>query len=226
MAANTLDILYEDNACLVVNKPAGVLTQGDKTGDETLTDLARRYLAEQRGGGSPFVVPVHRLDRPVSGALILARKTKTASRLGREFREGRVQKVYRALVEGRPPQAEMRLEGWIRKDRRTNTCSLVPAESAGAAPAVLSFRVLESLGAGSLLEVRPETGRPHQIRVQLAGVGCPILGDLRYGARKGLGRMMALHCYSLTFTHPISHEPLTVTAPLPAAWKPLMKGGR
>ena len=225
MAHDEIEILYEDNALLVVNKPAGMLTQSDKTGDRTIIEPARRHIIGARGesGGNPFVVPVHRLDRPTSGVLILARKTKVASRLGEQFRENLVQKTYWGLVEGRPPERRMELEHWLLKDRDANRTSVVPADTPGAVPAELSCRVLEKLGGRTMLEVRPVTGRSHQIRVQLAEIGCPIVGDMRYGSKKALGHMIALHCRSLSFTHPITEGKVHVVAELPEEWKSVLK---
>lgn len=217
-------VLFEDNHCLAVNKPAGLLAQGDATGEESLLDWARNYLkVKYAKPGNVFVGLVHRLDRPTSGVVLLARTSKAAARLSEQFRRGSVEKVYWALVEGRCPVDRGEWCDVLRKDEQRNVVEVVADEDEEGRGARLAFRVLERTGQRSLLELRPITGRSHQIRVQLAARGLPIVGDRKYGARTTLraedgGFRVALHARSLTFTHPTRKEAISVCAPVPADW--------
>lgn len=211
-----LEILFEDNHCLAVNKPAGLLTMGDETGDESAADLARSYLKHKYSKpGNVFLGVVHRLDRPVSGTLLLARTSKAASRLSDQFRRGTIRKTYVAVVEGRIATAEGRLTDWLSKDRRRNHVAVVSKTASGARECRLDYRVLSSDHHRTLVEVRPLTGRSHQIRVQLAGLGHPIIGDLKYGARDGLGSRILLHASQLQFQHPTQQTDVSVECCLP-----------
>jgi 23S rRNA pseudouridine1911/1915/1917 synthase len=219
-----LDVLYEDNHCLAVNKPAGLLTQGDATGERSVLDEARDYLKEKYAKpGNVFVGLVHRLDRPASGVVLLARTSKGAARLSGQFREGAVEKVYWAVVEGNCPDESGEWDDWLWKDQGRNVVSVVAPGTRGAQEARLAFRVLGRSGGRSWLEVRPVTGRSHQIRVQLASRGLPIVGDRKYGARSvltavdGLPRV-ALHARCLGFSHPTRRDAMCVTATVPADW--------
>lgn len=218
----TLEILYEDNHCLAVAKPAGMLVQPDRTGDATLLDAVRDDLRRRHGKpGNVFAVAVHRLDRPVTGVVLIARTSKAATRLTAQFRDRSVEKTYKALVEGEP-EPEAVLEHELLKDEATNRVRVVPSGTPGARAARLRYRIISRHPAGTLLEVHPETGRAHQIRVQLAASGCPIVGDLRYGSKRALGASIALHAASLAFEHPTRGERIVVEAPLPAEWRPLL----
>jgi 23S rRNA pseudouridine1911/1915/1917 synthase len=219
----TLRVLYEDNHCLAVDKPAGLLVQPDRTGDATLLDAARDDLRRRhQRPGNVFIAAVHRLDRPVSGIVLLARTSKAASRLGAQFRAGSVDKVYLALVEAPPAPPEGVLEHHLVKDPTTNRVRTANPGEPGARAARLAYRTLSRHSGGTLLEVRPDTGRSHQIRVQLAAAGAPIAGDLRYGSRRALGTWIALHAASLAFDHPTRPERLRLEAPLPETWRPLL----
>jgi 23S rRNA pseudouridine1911/1915/1917 synthase len=220
-----LDVLFEDNHCLAVNKPAGLLTQGDVTGEPTLIDAARAYLkARYDKPGNVFVGLVHRLDRPVSGVVLLARTSKAAGRLSAQFREGTVEKVYWAVVEGRAPrEVSGEWSDTIWKDERRNVVGVVPEGTPGGVEARLAFRVLGRRARTIALELRPITGRSHQLRVQLAARGWPIVGDRKYGATTTLWAIdgkprIALHARRLTFTHPTRPEAISVPAPVPADW--------
>lgn len=216
MNQTRLDILLEDNHCLAVNKPAGMLTMGDDTGDVTVADLARDYLrVKYAKPGNVFLGVVHRLDRPVSGTLLFARTSKAASRLSDQFRRSAVRKTYLALVEGRMQDRDGELVDWVHKDTTRNHVSVVDRNSRGARECRLTYRVIEAGGTSSLVEVRPLTGRSHQIRVQLAHCGHPIVGDLKYGARDALGQRIMLHATSLEFRHPTQKTELTVESCLP-----------
>lgn len=216
-----LHVLYEDNHLLLVNKPAGLLTQGDATGDVTLPDLAKAYLKEKyQKPGNVFCGVAHRLDRPVSGVVALAKTSKALERLTAAFRTRAVEKVYWALVARRPRHESGTLVHWLTKDERRNVVTAHPREVPGSQRAELAFEVLRVVGAYWLVEVRPLTGRPHQIRVQLAtGLGAPIAGDVKYGAAAPLPdpRSIGLHARRLTVPHPTRpDETVTVEAPLPA----------
>jgi 23S rRNA pseudouridine1911/1915/1917 synthase len=218
-----LRILFEDNHCLAVLKPAGMLVQPDRTGDRTIVDEACDALrARDQRPGNVYVSAVHRLDRPVSGVLLLARTSKAAERLSEQFRSGTVEKRYVALVEHPPVSPEGTLVHRLVKDREDNRVRIAPAGDPNARIARLDYRTLGPRAGGTLLQVLLHTGRAHQIRVQLAAAGCPIVGDLRYGARQPLGSMIALHAEELTFSHPTRGHRVTVRAPVPDAWGPLL----
>lgn len=218
------EVLFEDNHCLALNKPAGLLSQGDLTGEPTLLDEARAYLkAKYAKPGNVFVGLVHRLDRPTSGVVVLARTSKAASRLSAQFREGAVGKTYWAIVE-RGPQADSgEWTDTLVKDERRNLVEVVAPGTAGGREATLAFRVLRRSTRDCWLEVRPVTGRSHQIRVQLASRGLPLVGDGKYGSRRPLRAVdgktrVALHARALSFTHPTRPEAIEVTAEAPADW--------
>jgi 23S rRNA pseudouridine1911/1915/1917 synthase len=222
VAGPALVVLYEDNHCLAVLKPAGMLTAGDKTGDVSLLELARQYIKKKYAKpGNVYIGLVHRLDRPVSGVVLFARTSKAAARLSEQFRAGRVRKIYLAWVEGSPPQLEGSMSDLLVKDHRQNISRSAAAESQDTRRAELSFRVCKKDAGRSLLEVRPRTGRSHQIRVQLAARGLPIVGDVKYGAERLDRSEIALHAFELTFDHPVRHEPVCVRAPVPRHWATL-----
>ncbi len=218
-----LPILLEDNHLLVVNKPAGLLSQGDETGEVSLVDLVAADLKRRyQKPGKVYVGLVHRLDRPVSGVVLVARTSKAASRLTEQFRTGSVEKVYRAIVEGHIGPDEGEWVDRLSKDARRNVVSVVDDADEGK-EARLAFRVLERQARTTTVEVRPRTGRSHQIRVQLASRGWPIQGDRKYGANLMLlasdGRpRIALHAESLSFIHPTRREVISVSAEVPADW--------
>ncbi|HLJ10296.1 MAG TPA: RluA family pseudouridine synthase [Planctomycetaceae bacterium] len=217
-----LDVLYEDNHCIAVAKPARVLTAGDKTGDVSLLELVKQYLKNKyRKPGNVFVGVVHRLDRPVSGVVLFARTSKAAGRLAEQFRKATVRKVYRAIVEGHLTEPSGEFADWLLKNEETNVVRVVAAGTPSSRLAQLRFRRLESSGSVSLLEVTPTTGRSHQIRVQLASRGHPIYGDRKYGSKHSLPGSIALHAAELTFAHPTRREPVTLRAPDPTNWRHL-----
>ncbi|HEY8503033.1 MAG TPA: RluA family pseudouridine synthase [Gemmataceae bacterium] len=217
--ADALDILYEDNHLVAVNKPAG-WPSAHGAGEDSLDQLVKAYLKEKyRKPGNVFLGVVHRLDRPVTGVLLFARTTKAAARLSAQFREGAVEKVYWAVVEGEVPQTAGTLEDWLRKDERTRRVVTAGPGERGAKQSLLHFHRRAVHGGLSLLELRPQTGRRHQIRVQLARRGWPVYGDVKYGSRHAFGPAVALHARSLTFLHPTRREPVTLTAEVPQAWR-------
>lgn len=223
MKAASLDVLYEDNHCLAVCKPAGWLTMGDDTGDATLLDAAKTYLKEKYAKpGAVFLGVVHRLDRPVSGVVLFARTSKGAARLSEQFRNRTVEKVYWAAVNGTNIPTCGELVDKLTKDRSRNVAMVADDETDDGRESRLAYRVLQRHRGVALLEVRPLTGRSHQIRVQLAHAGWPIVGDRKYGSTQSFAPgTLALHARSLTVQHPISREPLTITADLPRTWQAL-----
>lgn len=222
-----LEVLYEDNHCLAVAKPAPLLTQGPAA-VPNLEAMAKDYLKEKYAKkGRVYLGIPHRLDRPVSGVVLFARQTLSARRLAEQFQRRQVTKVYWAIVEGEVQPAAGCWEDWLRKIQEEARAEGVPEGTAGAKHALLHYRCVQSCPGGTLLELRPETGRMHQLRLQAARRGWPIRGDSAYGAQLPFGppaalprdRIIALHARSLTFLHPVRYEPLTVTAPLPALWE-------
>ncbi|MFD1184961.1 RluA family pseudouridine synthase [Pontibacter rugosus] len=219
-----LDVLFEDNHVLVVNKPAGLLVHGDETGDITLADLAKEYIrVKYNKPGNVFIGVVHRLDRPVSGVVLMAKTSKALSRLNELFRSKKTQKTYWAVVQNRPQQEQGTLIHWLVKDTSRNVTKAYAKENPAGARSELHYKLLRSQKEGHLLEVNPITGRSHQIRVQLSSMRCPILGDLKYGAAQPLpDKSIALHARQLQFEHPTLKKPVSVSAPAPAtaAWAP------
>ncbi len=211
------EILYEDNHVIAVNKPAGMLVQGDKTGDICILDLVKAFLKERDGKpGNVFLGLPHRLDRPTSGVLILAKTSKALSRLAASFRDRDVSKIYWAVVEAPPEKSEGELMDWLKKDGRTNTSRRVMADTPGAKEARLRYKLLGASERYRLVEVELITGRHHQIRVQLSAMGCAIKGDLKYGAkRSNRNGGIHLHARSLETAHPTAKERLKITAPVP-----------
>ncbi|MCE7862867.1 MAG: RNA pseudouridine synthase [Bacteroidetes bacterium CHB5] len=221
---NPLQILYEDNHLLAINKPAGVLVQGDATGDVPLVELGKDYIKHKYNKpGAVFLGVVHRLDRPVSGVVIFARTSKALTRMNELFREKETHKTYWALVKVKPAQLQGTLVHWLVKNEQKNKTTAHTSAHAGGLKSELHYKLLASSGGMHLLEVNPVTGRPHQIRVQLASIGCPIAGDLKYGFDQALpDASIGLHARSLAFTHPVQKNSLLIMAALPATtwWQP------
>jgi len=210
-------VLYEDNHLLVVNKASGLLVQGDSTGDRPLVELCKAYIKNKFDKpGKVFLGVVHRLDRPVSGAVVLARTSKALERMNKLFRDRKVQKIYWAIVKKKPEKTNGRLIHWLRKDPSKNKTTAYSEEEPGAQRAELTYRLLGSTNDHHLLEITPITGRPHQIRVQLASIGCPIRGDLKYGFKQpNKDASINLHARKLYFIHPVKKEPIEFIAGLP-----------
>lgn len=213
-----MEILHEDNHIIVINKAAGEIVQGDKTGDVSLCDKMKVFLKEKYAKpGNVFVGLPHRLDRPVSGVVIFAKTSKALERLNEMFRVGSVKKIYWAITKERPTQPEAELECWILRNEKMNKSFAYAKEVKGAKKAQLHYRHIASSQNYNLIEVELKTGRHHQIRCQLASIGCPIKGDLKYGAkRSNPDGSISLHARYVEFIHPVSKEPLRITAPLPA----------
>lgn len=214
-----MQVLYEDNHLLAVVKPPGVATMGTPQGVETLLDQAKQYLARKyQKTGNVYLGVVSRLDAPVTGVVLMARTSKAASRLSAAFRDREVDKQYLALVEGRPDPEQARLEHFLRKDERHRKVHVTNSGAEDATRAELSYETLVCRGEHSLLLVKPVTGRKHQIRVQLAKIGCPIVGDRKYGSPTPLKQGIRLHAWRLAVEHPVRREPLTLRCPLPRTW--------
>ena len=213
-----LEILFEDNHCLAIAKPSGWVSTHFQGKAETLDRAVKRYLKDKyKKPGEVFLGIVHRLDKAVSGVLLFARTSKGAARLAEQFREGTIEKVYWAIVEGDVAKQAGTLEDWLLK--RDERVEVVPPQSEGAKQALLHYQKRGSHGGLTWLEVRPQTGRTHQLRVQLAHHGHPIYGDARYGSVRTFGNAIGLHGRSLTFLHPIRWEPITLTAEVPRPWR-------
>jgi 23S rRNA pseudouridine1911/1915/1917 synthase len=214
-----LDVLYEDNHLLALNKPAMLATMGVEADRPSVLSAAKEYLRKKyQKPGNVYVGIVSRLDGPVTGVVLLAKTSKAAARLSEAFRSRTVRKIYWAAVEGEAAPVSGELEHYLRKDERHRKVHVTHAGADGAQHARLAYRTLQSAGGLTLLEVEPETGRKHQIRVQLAKAGWPIVGDSKYGGREAFGSGIALHARALELEHPVRHEPLRIEAPLPRAW--------
>lgn len=216
-----LNVLYEDNHLIVVEKPAGMLVQADKTGDTCLMDEVKKYLKEKyKKPGNVFLGLVHRLDRPVGGVVLFAKTSKGASRLSEQFRERGVEKYYFAVVIGKPQGKSGTIVSFLKKDEKKNTVEVFSRETTGAKRAELFWEVVLSGEKNTLLKIKLGTGRSHQIRAQLASVGLPILGDLKYGAPKPLAdKSIALFAASLSFHLATRDEVKTIELPWPREWK-------
>lgn len=221
-------ILYEDNHILIVNKEVGEITQGDKTGDECIADTFKAFIAQRdEKPGKVFMGIPHRLDRPVSGIVILAKTSKALERLSAMFRDGEVHKKYWALCCDKPARAEGHLEDWLNRNEKQNKSYIVasgadnkPLRFKEAKLAKLNYKLLGSTDRYHLIEVELLTGRHHQIRCQLSGMGCVIKGDLKYGApRSNPDGGICLHSHEVNFIHPVKKTPVRIIAPVPSTWK-------
>ena len=213
-----MTVLYEDNHLIIVNKQAGEIVQGDKTGDTPLSDIVKDWLKEKHNKpGNVYLGVVHRLDRPVSGVVLFAKTSKALPRLNKMFAEhDKVSKTYWAIVQNRPQASKGTLTHWLTRQEKNNTARAYDREVPGSKKAVLDYELIASGDRYHLLEIHLHTGRHHQIRCQLAKMGCPIKGDLKYGApRSNPDGSISLHARNLTLEHPVSHEMISVTAPVP-----------
>ena len=212
-----MEVVYEDNHIIIVNKQSGEIVQGDKTGDRPLSDIVKDYIKEKyQKPGAVFLGVVHRLDRPVSGLVVFARTSKALTRLNKMFAEGEVHKTYWALVKNAPQETEATLTHWLVRNEKQNKSYAYATEKPNAKKAILKYRLIGKSDNYSLLEVQLMTGRHHQIRCQLAAMGCPIKGDLKYGApRSNPDGSISLQSHRVEFIHPVSKERITVEAPLP-----------
>lgn len=220
-----MKVVYEDNHLIIVYKESGEIVQGDKTGDVPLSETVKQYIKEKyQKPGNVFLGVVHRLDRPVSGLVIFARTSKSLSRLNEMFRKGDVHKTYWAITQEVPQAPQGRLEHWLVRNEQQNKSYAYDHEVPGAKRALLDYRVLAHSDRYHLIEVHLLTGRHHQIRCQLAAMGCPIKGDLKYGARRSnADGSISLLSHEVQFVHPVSQQEIKLKSPLPdeALWRNL-----
>ncbi|MBR1793492.1 MAG: RluA family pseudouridine synthase [Bacteroidales bacterium] len=209
-------IIYEDNHLIAICKKAGQIVQGDKTGDYCLSDAIKDYIKlRDSKPGNVFCGVIHRLDRPVSGIVVFAKTSKALSRMNQLVQSRKMQKTYWAITKNVPPQTQGTLHDWIVRNEKQNKSYVVTSHAPNAKEALLDYQLLNtSKGGYHLLEINLHTGRHHQIRCQLAHMGCPIKGDLKYGApRSNPDGNISLHAYQLVFEHPVSHQEIRLTAP-------------
>jgi 23S rRNA pseudouridine1911/1915/1917 synthase len=220
---DNLQVLFEDNHIIIVNKRAGDIVQGDKTQDKPLSEVVKEYIKEKyHKPGNVYLGVVHRLDRPTSGIVIFARTSKALERLNKMLREKSIEKTYWAIVKNVPKQTKGTLINYLKKNPKNNKSSVFQKEIHGSKRAVLHYQLIKKLDRYSLLEIDLETGRHHQIRAQLSFIGSVIKGDLKYGAqRSNKDGSIHLHARKIHFTHPVSKENISITAPLPndVIWK-------
>ena len=230
-------VLYEDNHIIAVNKTCNEIVQGDKTGDTPLSEIVKAYIKEKYNKpGEVFLGVPHRLDRPTSGVVLFARTSKALTRLNEMFKEkssinrtssivqSSIKKTYWAIVQGCPKQPEARLENWLIRNEAQNKSYIAKPNANNAKIAILNYHILVRGEKYTLLEVNLETGRHHQIRCQLAAIGCPVKGDLKYGAkRSNPDGGICLHARKIEFIHPVSKQPICITAPVPddSLWQQL-----
>ena len=210
-----LEVLYEDNHLIAINKKSGDIVQGDKTGDAPLSDFVKSYIKKKYNKpGEVFLGTIHRLDRPTSGVVLYARTSKALSRMNEQFREKQVQKTYWAVVDNSPPNTSGTLENYLQKNQKQNKSYITKNE--GGKHAILDYKLLKKLDNFFHLEIQPKTGRHHQIRVQLAHIGSIIKGDLKYGAKRS-NKDASIHLLAqkLEFIHPVTKENITIVAPAP-----------
>lgn len=212
-----IEVLYEDNHLLVVNKRAGDLVQPDPSGTPGIEQWAKEYLREKYGKkGEVFLGVVHRIDRPVSGVVLLAKTSKALIRLNEQLRDGGFRKSYLAIVENHPPKDSDRLVHYLSRNEKSNKSYVSLTATKNSKEAILEYRLCGASDRYFMLSVNLLTGRHHQIRAQLSSIGCPIKGDLKYGARRSNpDGSISLHAHTLTFTHPVTKDIMTVTAPQP-----------
>lgn len=221
--SSNLQVIYEDNHIIVVNKRAGDIVQGDKTGDKPLSDVVKEYIAEKHNKpGKVYLGVVHRLDRPTTGIVLFAKTSKALPRLNKLFAEKTAHKTYWALVKNTPPKTEDTLIHWLKKNPKNNKSTAYRKEIDASKKAILHYKTLKKLDNFYLLEINLETGRHHQIRVQLSTIGCSIKGDLKYGFdRSNKDASISLHARRLEFIHPVKKERISLEADLPndPLWK-------
>ena len=210
-------VLYEDNHLIAVNKNPSDIVQGDKTGDVPLSQIVADYLkTKYNKPGDAFIGVIHRIDRPVSGVVLFAKTSKGLSRMSRLFQQKEIQKTYWAVVEKPPTDSEGTLVDYLIKNQKKNKSFVTGKGQDGASRSELTYRVIGQLDRYTALEIKPLTGRHHQIRVQLSAMGCVIKGDLKYGAkRSNRDASIHLHARNVTFVHPVKNTPVTITAPVP-----------
>ena len=214
---DNLQVLYEDNHIIVVNKRVGDIVQGDKTGDKPLSEVVKEYIKEKYNKpGEVYLGVVHRLDRPTTGIVLFARTSKALTRLNDLFKNRETEKTYWAVVKNKPPQNEDTLIHFLKRNEKNNTSKAHINEVSDSKKAILDYKIIKELKTYFVLEINLHTGRHHQIRSQLSAIGCPIKGDLKYGFdRSNTDGGIHLHARQLQFTHPVSKETLKIVAPVP-----------
>jgi 23S rRNA pseudouridine1911/1915/1917 synthase len=214
---DNLHVLFEDNHIIIVNKRSGDITQGDKTGDKPLSDVVKEYIKEKYNkAGNVFLGVVHRLDRPTSGVIIFARTSKSLERLNKMLRDKNISKTYWAIVKDHPKKEKDTLINYLKKNPKNNKSSVYPKEITDSKKAILHYQLIKKLDNYSLLEIDLETGRHHQIRAQLASIGFPIKGDLKYGFnRSNKDGSIHLHARKIVFIHPVTRDEVSLIAPTP-----------
>lgn len=215
--SKNLQVLYEDNHIIVVNKRVGDIVQGDKTGDKPLSDIVKEYIKNQYNKpGEVFLGVVHRLDRPTSGIVLFARTSKALTRFNQMFKNHDLEKIYWALVKNKPESPQATLIHYLKRNPKNNTSKAYKNEVPESKKAALNYKIIKSLDNYHLLEIELHTGRHHQIRSQLSAIGSPVKGDLKYGfERSNPNGGINLHARKLVFVHPVSKEEIIITAPLP-----------
>ena len=213
---NNLQVLFEDNHIIAINKRCGDIVQGDKTGDKPLSEIVKSFLKTKYSKpGNVYLGIPHRLDRPTSGVVMFAKTSKSLSRLNKIFKDGKVQKYYWAVTKNKPEKQEDTLIHWLRKNERTNKSTYFKKETVKAKKAVLHYRVLKKLERYFIIEIELVTGRHHQIRCQLSAIGCPVRGDLKYGYdRSNNDGGIDLHAKKIIFEHPVSGKKIIIDAPV------------
>ncbi|AXT19852.1 RluA family pseudouridine synthase [Flavobacteriaceae bacterium AU392] len=215
--ASNLQILFEDNHIIIINKRAGDIVQGDKTGDTPLSDVVKAYIKNKYNkSGNAYLGVVHRLDRPTTGIVVFAKTSKALTRLNKLFAEKTINKTYWAIVKEKPKVEYATLTHWLKKNPKNNKSTAYIKEIASSKKAILDYKIIKSLDRYYLLEVNLHTGRHHQIRSQLSSIGCPIKGDLKYGFdRSNKDASIHLHSRKLEFIHPVTKENTIIIAPTP-----------
>jgi len=220
---DNLEVLFEDNHLIIINKKSGDIIQGDKTGDTPLSEIVKQYIKDKYNKpGNVFLGVVHRLDRPTTGVVVFARTSKSLERFNKMLRDKKVDKTYWAVVKNKPKKEQDTLTGFLRKNPKNNKSTSYSSEVEGSKKAILHYKLIKSLDNYHLLEVDLETGRHHQIRCQLASIGSSIKGDLKYGFdRSNKDGSIHLHARKIEFIHPVTNEKILVTAPTPneVIWK-------
>jgi 23S rRNA pseudouridine1911/1915/1917 synthase len=223
-----MNIVYQDNHLIAINKPNGQLVQVDQTGDISLEMEVKEYIRVTfNKPGEAFLGVIHRIDRPVSGLVLMARTSKALERMNLAFKERKIQKTYYAIVRNQPPQQEGRLVHWLTKDSNKNLARAYDKETKDSLRSELTYKLIAENNGFYLLEVKPITGRTHQIRIQLSKMGCPIVGDNKYGyPRANKDRSICLHSRSLEVEHPVTKEQMKIVAEVPgdAFWQKIVTG--
>lgn len=223
-----MKVFYEDNHLIAINKESGTLVQVDQSGDTSLEILVKEYIKEKyQKPGEVFLGVIHRIDRPVSGLVLMARTSKALERMNKSFKDREVQKTYLAIVRNQPPKEQGTLVHWLTRDQVKGITKAHTKEVNGSQRAELHYKMLQERNGFYLLEIKPITGRTHQIRVQLSSMNCPIVGDNKYGYPRGnRDKSICLHSYKLSFTHPVTKEQMELTAEVPEDdfWQKQVKG--